>query len=152
MFVEVDNGMIAMNQIKMVHYEKGKRSTLTTLDGETLRLSSNAEELNHRQMNLQNIPASPGYFLVNLPFPEEVDEFVFSCVPIVAWRLAEFAAPLTFALESHRDWAVLCPDGRVIRPDADREWYYENSTVFTAAINKIQTAKRARAKKNSAAV
>ena len=143
MFIEFEDDIIPLSQIKVCRANADNSTTITTLDGKVLTSFSFYTNEIITKMAAPFVQAQPGYFKISIPDIEDVidDEWPPS-VPIVAWRMVgefDFAEPITIQLPD--DYAVLTPDGSVFCTSSNR---YASRTEFLNVMRAKQAQARAR--------
>jgi hypothetical protein len=146
MFIEFEDDIIPLSQIKVCRANADNSTTITTLDGKVLTSFSFYTNEIITKMAAPFVQAQPGYFKISIPDIQDVidDEWPPS-VPIVAWRMVgefDFAEPITIQLPDDLiDYAVLTPDGSVFCSNGNR---YASRTEFLNVMRAKQAQARAR--------
>jgi len=144
MFIEFEDDIIPLSQIKVCRANADNSTTITTLDGKVLTSFSFYTNEIITKMAAPFVQAQPGYFKISIPEDDINDEWPPS-VPIVAWRMVgefDFAEPITVQLPDDLiHYAVLTPDGSVFCPSGNR---YASRTEFLNVMRAKQAQVRAR--------
>jgi hypothetical protein len=83
------------------------------------------------------VPAAPGYSVVMI---DDEDNTVFTVGAVIAWNIDELMpSPITDAGHIEQDYAILEPNGEVVRPFVCR---YPNLEVYREAIVKEREAEK----------
>src|SRR5712691_10833265 len=144
MFIEFEDDIIPLSQIKVCRANADNSTTITTLDGKVLTSFSFYTNEIITKMAAPFVQTQPGYFKISIPEDDINDEWP-PFVPIVAWRMVgefDFAEPITVQLPDDLiHYAVLTPDGSVFCPSGNR---YASRTEFLNVRRAKQAQVRAR--------
>jgi hypothetical protein len=144
MFIEFEDDLIPLGQIKVCRANADNSTTNTTLDGKVFTSFSFYTVEAISKMAAPFVPAQPGYFKLCIPSLEDVIDDEWPSVPIVAWRMVgefDFAEPITLQLPDSTRYAILTPDGSILCPSGSR---YGSRTEFLNHLREEQAQTRSR--------
>ena len=135
MFIEHEDCLIALNQIKMCKTDRNHNTVITLTGGETVEHQTFYTAERIAKMAAPVVQAQPGYFKIEIPFDESSSNDQWPSSPIVAWRIIgefDFAEPITVQMSDDLlRYAVLAPDGTVYDPEGRQ---YSSRTEFVKAL------------------
>jgi hypothetical protein len=134
MFIEHEDDLIALSQIKKCKTDRNFNTVITLTDGNTVKHQTFYTAERIAKMAAPIVQAQPGYFKIEIPLDESSINDDLPLSPVVGWRIIgefDFAEPITVQMSDDLlRYAVLAPDGTVYEPGG--RWHSSRAAFMKA--------------------